>query len=101
MRHLNEPKDKPCLMNGSFNSLQLNIKQCLNLISLGMMNFVSLLFYTFNNLAPNFSREQKVKMCLMSIILRKFDAERANFELKWGGEKLQCWIVGPETRERY
>ena len=28
-------------------------------------------FYTFYNLAPNFSREQKVKMCLMSTILRQ------------------------------
>ena len=28
-------------------------------------------FYTFYNLAPNFSRKQKVKMCLMSTILRQ------------------------------
>ena len=87
-------------MNESFNLLQqLNKKQCLNLISLSMISnlifdetsivlyFVILHIY---QLGAQFSREQKEKMCLMSIILRRFDAERANFELKWGGDKLQC-----------
>ena len=65
-------------MNGSFSGVKhLTMSHCDFLKHEIYINWQSthvlydFTFYTFYNLAPNFSRKQKVEMCLISTILRQ------------------------------